>query len=135
VPKLQAAVGDRVGKMSVEELAARVKAGLRGAAVEPAVEFFCKSGSWDRANYIAEALILPLLPYLKREHIERILRSPDDEKSDLRGSFGFGQFLGKIRTEKVIDPQELDSLLRAHGFDVCISDTSKSLDNSDDPPF
>jgi hypothetical protein len=135
VPKLQAAVRDRVGKMSVEELAARVKAGLRGAAVEPAVAFYCKSGSWDRANYITEALILPLLPYLKREHIEKVLRSPDDEKSDLRGSFGFGQFLEKIRTEKVIDPQDLDSLLRAHGFDIYIPDTSESSDNADDPAF
>lgn len=137
LPQLQAAVRDYIRGLSVDELAIKVKSGLREAAVEQAVAFYCTCGSWDRANHVTENLMLPLLPYLNREQIEKILKSPNDQDSDLRGSFGFSQFVEKLRAERVIDPEELDSLLRTHGFDAYIPGAAQSEEESldDSIPF
>jgi hypothetical protein len=135
VTQLEAAVRNRVSNLSLQELAAQVKAGLREAAVEPAVTFYCTSRSWSTANYVAESLMLPLLPHLKRRHIERIIRSPEEEKSDLRDSSGFGQFLEKVRAERVIEPDELDALLTAHGLEYFIPDTPEPSATADELPF
>ena len=134
VPQLESAVRDRIKTLTVEELAARVKSGLREAAIEQAVTFYCSCGSWDRANYVTDSLILPLLPYLKREHIEKIIRSPGDNRSDLPGSHGFHQFLEKVRAERIIDADELDSLLRTHALEAYIPDAPEA-GTSDDLPF
>jgi hypothetical protein len=135
LPQLGVAARDRVSSLSREELAEQVKAGLREAAVEQAVAFYSTCGSWDAANYVTEALMLPLLPYLKREHIEKIIRSPEEEKSDLRGSFGFEQFLHKVRAEKVIEPDELDALLTANGLEVFIPDAPEPPNSADELSF
>jgi hypothetical protein len=135
VPQLETAVRDRIKTFTVEELATWIKGGLREAAVEQAVMFYCSSSTWDRANYTAENVVLPLLPYLNRSHIERIIRSPQKEKSDLLGSHGFGQFLKKLKVEKIIDSNELDALLRSNGLEVYIPDTLEAGDTSDELPL
>jgi hypothetical protein len=136
VQQLESAVRDRIKTLTIEELTTNIKAGrLKEAAAEQAVIFYCSCGSWNQANYLTEAMILPLLPYLKREHIEKIIRSPKEEKSDLPGSHGFYQFLAKVRTEKIIEPEELEALLRSYELEAYIPGEVEAADPGDELPF
>lgn len=139
MPQLKAAVSDRTRKLTAEDLAPLIKAGLREAAVEQAVQLYCTAGNWDRANYIAQQLILPLITHLKREHIERIIRSPGDEHSDLLGSHGFPQILHAIVTEKVIDADDLKGMLKAYNLERYLTETHDwgdlPITTYDDIPF
>jgi hypothetical protein len=137
VPKFQKSVSDRIGAQSAEVLASLVKAGIHEPAVDRAVALYCSAGTWDRANYLSQNLIIPLTTHLKREHIEIIIQSAGSAHSDLVGSFGFKEFINVIRTEKVIEDGELDEMLKAHGnLSYYLTDTPNvpaTID--DDIPF
>jgi hypothetical protein len=112
--RFQTALITRIASQPYEEMVALVKAGIQQPLVERAVTLYSTSGNWIYANNVSQSLIIPLITHLKREHVERIVNSAGTGQSDLAGSHGFKVFIRTVRSEKVIEADELEAMLRAH---------------------
>lgn len=136
-PQFQKSVSDRIGAQSGEVLASLIKVGIHEPAVDRAVALYCSAGTWDRANYLSQNLMMPLTTHLERKHVELIIQSAASAHSDLVGSFGFKEFIHAIRAEKVIEDGELDEMLKVHdNLSYYLTDTvNVPATVDDDIPF
>lgn len=122
-------VRDRIKCMTSEDLEAMIAAGVETEVVERAVELYTNVGSWNSANAVAMKIVLPLLPKLTPEHVERIIRSPKDHGADLPGSVGFNEFLTRVRKEGPVSPDELDRLLIKYDLSSYASQAARAPDD------
>jgi hypothetical protein len=135
---LRASLAARVSQLDVASLALIIEkntdATVRELIVDRAVEEFSGVGSWNSANYVADKLILPLVPLMKERHVETVVRAPKERGADLPGSGGFSRFLQSIVETKIVTQDRLDELLIQHGLEhYAAAKPGKGID--DDIPF
>jgi hypothetical protein len=116
VDEIRRVFEERIRRMEIDDLTKVVKSGAGQMCVERAKDLFCHAGSWHSANAIANGAILPLANEFSHEQIEEILRSPEEQGSDLPGSGGISQFVEALRERDDIEHAWLDGLLKANGF-------------------
>jgi len=87
-------------------------------AVPKAIELYTSANSWDKANRVAQNLILPLIKYFTKDDIEKIIQSPKENGADLIGSHGFSLFLDKLREQDYMSMQEINTLLDKYNLSM-----------------
>ena len=121
-PALREAALQRIKTADLDDLGQMIAVGVRGEAVERAVELFANSRNWHRANQVSAILIMPLIDHIGPDHVRAIIRSPTERGSDLRSAVGMGAFVAAVRQLGTLPKSELDALLREHGHHNLLTD-------------
>ena len=109
--------GDRILELNESELSDGIlKYELAEYATRRAIQLYTHVTNWERANFIAEKVILPLIKHFTKDDIEEILKSPRDNGADLPGSRGFRLFIEALMEQEYISRQELNELLDRHSL-------------------
>lgn len=114
---LRESVSLRIQKSSADDLEKIVQLGIGEEAIPRAVQLYSEARDWVQANKLTDKIVLPLLPKMKRENIEAIIRAPKEKKADLPGSHGFNIFLKRVVDDKIMESVELLTLLRQNNLD------------------
>lgn len=99
----------RVSKANEDEMKMIVANGAGHLVIDKIVDFYCECKNFGAANYVFETFVKKNFEYLTTIHIEKILRSPRELGSDLRGSFGFEEFKemigkrGDLALDSIVD--------------------------------
>jgi hypothetical protein len=111
IPQLKAAVIERVGRLSIEELVAGIAINLRHAAKDAAITMLSQAHNWDRVNEVFSKVLLPLFSLLTAEDVERIIRMPRETKADLIGANMYTHFIERVRKTERFDNAVLNEML------------------------
>jgi len=134
-------IKDRIQQLECADLSKLISHGVTDECVERAVELFCSSRNWHEANRIYADCVFPVFEKLTEAHLTRIIKSHEEESSDLPGSTGFSNFLDElIKTEKLSKEQLID-LLKENNLEhfalyhVDDDDTEESEKSESETPF
>lgn len=101
-------------------LAALIEAGIETELVEEVVSRYCAVGSFPDANSVYRKLVDPLFVELSSGQVNRILRAPKESGADLSGSFGFEEFVARLRREGPLGLEELNGVLIEQGLELYV---------------
>jgi hypothetical protein len=114
IPGLKKSAKKRLDTLPSAELSDVLQLSKHQAAIERAVDLYCESSSYDQANTRYAQVIEPILDYLTRDQIERILVAADEEGADLNGAYSLSEFARYIYEQKKIPQERVLKLLRDH---------------------
>jgi hypothetical protein len=72
------------------------------------------SHSFDVANRRADKLVRPLMPFLNRQQLERIMRAGNNDQ--VRGSFRFSTVLQEVKATNKVPAADFDTVLKEAGL-------------------
>lgn len=129
---------NRISELDSSELSQLIKTGVIEECVERAVDVFCSARNWRHANQIYVDCILPIIQELTKDHLFRIVRSHNDESSDLPGSTGFSSYLEKTLEIGTISKEELVGELNAQDLEfiaAAFEDPEPEEEDAQEPAF
>jgi hypothetical protein len=112
---LAVAAQRRLSDATEEELAAVAARRARKEMLPRVIEIYAGSGSFDRANERAESLVIPLVPVMDRDAVERIVAAAG-ENDQIANSFRWKKVVDAMRQLEVMPEAEFDELLKKHGL-------------------
>jgi hypothetical protein len=128
------AVLKRVAGFNPDDLSGAIERWPERELTSPAVEAFCKAGSWPVANAIYQNSIRPLLTKLSSIQVEKIIRSSKEAGNDLLGSNGFASFVEAAYEHQLMGQKTLDALLDSLDLEK-YKPSPEEGDDDDTPPF
>jgi hypothetical protein len=117
IPGLEEVAKKQLDTLPSTELSDVLQSSKHPAAIERAVDLYCGSSTFDRANTRYSRVIEPILDRLTPDQIRRILVATDEEGADLLGAFSFNEFVNYVYDEERIPRERILRLLRDHHMD------------------
>jgi len=107
---------------------------LKPLIAEIASDLYAQSKSWGEANVIANDLLLPVFPFVRKEQILSFIKASTIDGCDILGSHSFPVILKNAIRHKLISPGELSNELEIAKIDkvLRLGDLSTAID---DLPF
>lgn len=139
IEEIQTFINFRIKSLDSPHISQILKNGHSAECQSRAVELFCSSKTWTRANQVYSECISPIIDKLTREQIVRIIRSPKEERSDLSGSSGFASFVKKLYKIDKMPSAEISEELIKQGLDRHVQSldehhgSSEECENDEDP--
>jgi hypothetical protein len=124
ISELQDVCRERLSRLGYKELGFTAQQSKHPIIVKAAVDLYCSSKSWDRANANYHALE-PLLSVLTEAEIRRILTARTNEGADLPGAHSFSGFCRFIYENEMIPRAEIVTSLNDQGADYIVRDLQK----------
>lgn len=115
IGELVAAAQRRVNSATEEELVAVVAKRPRKEMLARAITLYGESGSYDEANERAKALILPMVPFMDRDAVKKIIELAGGN-GEIEDSFRWKKVVEAMKQIEVVPEVEFDELLKAHGL-------------------
>lgn len=126
---------NKIKEMDYENVGLIIQEMKTESIVNRAIDIFCVSPNWDRANSCYEIAIKPILSGLDEEKLKRILLSPINEKSDLRGSHAFNKFVRYVYENERIPRSQIIELMTENGMGAMIERIIKEYIAQEGVPF
>lgn len=130
IEPLRSTASDRLRSLGWVERARVALGGPSEIALDVLIDSYGESGSYNRANHIAEAL-LPLVGRMSEEQLLTIIRHAG-ENSEISGSFGLRDVLQKIVALRRLPPLKLAQALQDAGLELPEPEDEES-DRDEDP--
>ena len=111
------------------ELVRKLKGTPHSIITDECIKRYANARSWENANAIADAIIIPIIPYLNKQQSERIISA--GASTEVIGSFRFEVVIKELKQAEILTPDEFKSALKnvnlLENFDYLFNPISAEL--------